>query len=465
MPRRPIALAPLLIAALASIGRAQTPEPPASLTAPPAGGAPVTADDSEPKNPASDLPKLAQAIAQPQASEVLKVFDLKHLDAANAAKMLQSLFKPSELTAVADQRLGDLVIRGDAQVLDEVEVLLLRLDEPGASNMAKPGAAQKPIDRNRADTLASLEELHQALTGGQAAAEAIEDSNTTVDSLRGQLRQVEAQTQKVARLLQSRADSKQGYEAEKNELRQQLTQAFRLRQSLQRAEVHEFLIRLLQMAQTIELREVIASEIVEHRIRELLGANSGGSANEPTDRAAAVSGKSQPKAAMNRAETASTPSTVKNQSPRFSVKFDHVRDANTLQWLNRSGAATTSNRGTVFSFPSKTRSEFRISGFPANPAVRAFVSADVSILSERNAEIVSLNAAELKLSEEDFEKLKAGELLTRIFWIPDDLSEVGKNLIMVSDRAGDIANRGTVVATWKMATDPKKVLTDAEPPR
>ena len=75
--------------------------------------------------------------------------------------MLQSIYKPNELTVVADQHSGDLVVRGNAQAIQEVEVLLRRLDQPSASNGAKPGAAQKPIDRNRADTLASLDELYQ----------------------------------------------------------------------------------------------------------------------------------------------------------------------------------------------------------------------------------------------------------------------------------------------------------------
>ncbi|MGN6544207.1 MAG: secretin N-terminal domain-containing protein [Aureliella sp.] len=391
---------------------------------------------------------------------------MKHVDAGSAAAMLQSLFKPTELTVVADQRVGDLVVRGDARVLDEVEVLLLRLDESGASNKAQPSAAaQKPTVPNRADTLASLEELYQALKSGQADAQASAGTSSSVDSLRDQLRQAEAQAQKIAKLLRSRADSKQNYEAEKNELRQWVTQAFRLRQSLQRAEVHQFLTRLLEISQTIELREGIASEIIERRVRELLDAESAGSAERSTNRAAAVFEKRQPEAATDKTQTLATPAAAEMQSPRFSVQVDYVRSANSIQWLNRSGAAQTSNQGTTFSFPAGMQSEFRISGFPANPALRAFVSVDVAILSDRNAEIVSLNSAELRLRGKDFEKLTAGELVTRIFWIPYDLSEVGENLIMVSDDASGIANRGTIVATWKMSADAKKVLTDAELPR
>ena len=70
-----------------------------------------------------------------------------------------------------------------------------------------------------------------------------------------------------------------------------------------------------------------------------------------------------------------------------------------------------------------------------------------------------------KLSEQDIEKLKAGELLTRIFWIPADLNEAGEDLIMVTDNAADVADRSTVVATWRMATDAKKIVTDAETAR
>jgi type II secretory pathway component GspD/PulD (secretin) len=79
----------------------------------------------------------AQADAKRPAEEdnaaLLKIFTLVHAQPQNVAELIRTIFRGEEVRVGIDDRTNSLVVHGDAEKLDVVYRLIIRLDEAGAA--------------------------------------------------------------------------------------------------------------------------------------------------------------------------------------------------------------------------------------------------------------------------------------------------------------------------------------------
>ena len=196
------------------------------------GGGPRQPSSPEPQpSPAEDL-------------AVIKVFMLTYVKASEAANILTKLLPDGKY--VADERVNSVVARGDKEQLEMAEALLLNLD-------AQPASSQQFSTPRKAEQQAKLEEV--------------------LRSLRGKYATTEQRTQSIAEALVAERDA----EATKR-LREQLTivvsEAFGLRQELQKAELALLRERIHRIESQVNQRETLRDEIIRHRVDQLVSGEA-----------------------------------------------------------------------------------------------------------------------------------------------------------------------------------------------
>ena len=163
-------LALLLLAGLTTAGRADDPLPTPARTA---DAAALEKRLVDLEKQLAALMKEVQSIRKDlkaQAPHVeIKIFALKHAEAAHVAHLLQDLLGGKvgkTIRIVADQRTNSLVIHATPEHLRLVEALLTRLDEPAAERKALPPPAKKAREQPRqppAELRARIAELESDL--------------------------------------------------------------------------------------------------------------------------------------------------------------------------------------------------------------------------------------------------------------------------------------------------------------
>lgn len=65
-----------------------------------------------------------------EKTEELKIFNLEHADAANLSKVLDAIFhNQRDLRIVPEERTNSIIVKGDRDVLEEIEAVISRLDK------------------------------------------------------------------------------------------------------------------------------------------------------------------------------------------------------------------------------------------------------------------------------------------------------------------------------------------------
>ncbi|MCA9191726.1 MAG: hypothetical protein KDB03_08190 [Planctomycetales bacterium] len=216
--------------------------------------------------------------------ENIKIYPLQNIAASDAARIVEELYdRPGQSKAASyaaltvDSRTNSLIVRFGSQGNGvEIEALIVRLDALPArqtdtnnssihfenapvaydTNLENlPGFGDKPaVDRQ-------LFSLYMGL----------------VDQSTSELRASYLQNEKKCRELAAahKQVNLQPAESEriKTELRQSVERSFATRQRWQQAELTEFARRLEGIQHSIQLREKVASQIVERRVAELLDPN------------------------------------------------------------------------------------------------------------------------------------------------------------------------------------------------
>jgi type II secretory pathway component GspD/PulD (secretin) len=209
-------------------------------------------------------PRSAEDVKSLVPQQEIKVFSLQYIAAIEAQRILADLFGRDLAAISADQRVNSLVVRGQAERLAEIEVILKRLDEKPAEIVAQPA-----LDKVQTNGISDP----QSNSSGRNA----NDFGSSIEAFRRRLNELEKPVFELAEKLRSSeaAFGKGHLNSAKlrADLRALVQQSFVARQEIQRAELVEFSRRLQLMQQTIEARDRISEKIVDRRMEELLDPN------------------------------------------------------------------------------------------------------------------------------------------------------------------------------------------------
>lgn len=251
----------------------------------------------------------------PAKGSKISVYPLKHAEAPRIEQMLKQLFaQNSDLSIVVDERQNMLLIEAEEPTLRKIEELIKVLDAPSSKTESTPsrqefGGGSRGFGGGRsssqnANTSRSSGGFGARGGSGRSSRNAGssffggETSRTTgttrppqqilqdelgkgsIEELRSAYAELDRKAKQAAANVRS---SKTGQPGRKAMLRQAVRQAFETRQKLQRAEMVKFESRLKAIRQSIESRDRIADQIIDHRVDELLDPNLEWEASDDAD--------------------------------------------------------------------------------------------------------------------------------------------------------------------------------------
>lgn len=190
---------------------------------------------------------------QNSAGMVLKMFQLKNIQAAATAKLLVQLYGADDISFVAEEARNSLLVRGTTPRLLEIEALLVRLDTDAAPT-EKP--ANQPTDGSG--------------SGSRDVTLLARTPSESVYELRARYEDLERQVSTLAARLREPPGTGQVDRANQHTLRNLVQKAFEARQRLQQTEIAGFAQRLRSLQQTVETREKLRDQVVKRRVEELL---------------------------------------------------------------------------------------------------------------------------------------------------------------------------------------------------
>jgi hypothetical protein len=121
--------------------------------------------------------------------------------------------------------------------------------------------------------------------------------------------------------------------------------------------------------------------------------------------------------------------------------------------------------------PFESTIRFRVSSFAGRGNVRPIVTVEASPLDPKISTFLLHNNVPLRFTDEDFDQLASGAAVTKVLYLPDDLSSAGEDLVETTvssrlepglDPVAEAKKRGTVIAVVRMAM--RAELTPAKPP-
>jgi hypothetical protein len=255
--------------------------------------APIRAD-GPPKTKTADSPK---SRGDDEAKPLLRVFELRYLQADRAREMLSSLgYKGNFLP---DQRTSSLIAQDSKERLEELESLLQAID--------RPGRARRPRARNKRGDVSPVDEGESP-----APSAAGESPPESIRALRQAFSERDAQAARTAAAVAGQRQSPGPHPAAR-ELRQQVAAAYAARRQLQLAEVDWLRQRLARIEQQLTDRERIKNQIIDRRVEELLNP---GLQWDPSQGEATAVGS----AGLNAKETIQAPAASKEQQTRRNLK-------------------------------------------------------------------------------------------------------------------------------------------------
>ncbi|MDA1231006.1 MAG: hypothetical protein O2856_09550, partial [Planctomycetota bacterium] len=172
-----------------------------------------------------------------RGDNALQIYNLLHADAVFVAGILNRLIRTHTTTIVAVPDTNSIIARGESVDLEIIADLMPHLDQPAAKQLGGQG------NTNNKD-YPNVETLRQKATQGEELTAKI-------------AHEVKAAPGESGDVLRSR-------------LRSEVQSSFEARQQLQRAELQKLRQQLERIEQSIETRERIKDEIINHRVAELL---------------------------------------------------------------------------------------------------------------------------------------------------------------------------------------------------
>ncbi len=179
-----------------------------------------------------------------EAPQLIKVFALEWVSSDNAAEVLKQLL-PAE-NIVSDPRTNAVIAHGETESLSKVEALLQILDR-------EPTSREEQITGQR---------LFDDMTSKEA-------NDAVLRALRDKYAATEQQSQSIAALVVNEPNE-QATKQLRSQLSAIVSEAFGLRQDLQRAELKLLQERIRHIESQIEQRETLRSEIIRHRVDQLV---------------------------------------------------------------------------------------------------------------------------------------------------------------------------------------------------
>lgn len=197
-------------------------------------------------------------LSGPAETPRLQVITLKHANPQAVREVIESLMPTTRGLVVTDARTNTLIARVPQKVYEEIVQLVQVLD----------AAVPAPMGGGMGSTI-SVPEKPGRVAGGSGFGSVAVPANYSA----AQLRHAYEESDRSARALAETIKRGSGGQAVREELRARVSQAFVARQQLLRAELAELQQRLKASQESIELRDRVANEIVERRVKDLLDPN------------------------------------------------------------------------------------------------------------------------------------------------------------------------------------------------
>jgi hypothetical protein len=210
-----------------------------------------TAGGTEPAAPSGRNP------VAPNDQFRIRVFTLRNARAAEAMRVVRDIFDQNVDSVSVDERTNSVIVRSlprRESVLDQIDALLNRLDEPDLEKKGPPspaggeGAAGGPSLQT--STLAALNELKSRYSAREEAASAL--------------------ATRIRELQKTAKPNKVEVEKLMKQLRATVGEAFAARQELHRAEVSQLRRRIETLGETVSTRDRLHDQIIDQRVKDLL---------------------------------------------------------------------------------------------------------------------------------------------------------------------------------------------------
>lgn len=222
---------------------------------------------------------LGLPMAGSPAKSEIKIFTLKYLSAKQAERLIRELFQRDGSSLVADERLNQLIVRGESNHLKEIEAVLLKLDQP----------AKNPPSGNAADLYSrkapeTTRPASNPMTVGPPGSLGIQGAESMMggspprqrDSLTKAKAAYQAAEERAAQLaagFQQRAKlAPQDPQLPrlKSQLRDAVSEALALRQKLHEVELAALESRIRKIRTSLVARNRIRDQIINRRVEDLL---------------------------------------------------------------------------------------------------------------------------------------------------------------------------------------------------
>lgn len=199
-----------------------------------------------------------ELIADDSKEQSIRIYPLRTADARSTSQAISKLFG-DKLIAEADLALNRLIIRAPDSVLEEIGQLMEALD-PDTARQQFPNSPSP--DAN----VATLKEVTEKVVADQRRA--FEESEEKTQELAERLRSLPKS--------EKRSDSDDAREdILQNQLRDEVTRAFELRQKLHLMEIDQAEQKLRKARHSVKQQNVRKKQIIDQRIKELTSAAAG----------------------------------------------------------------------------------------------------------------------------------------------------------------------------------------------
>jgi Bacterial type II/III secretion system short domain len=402
------------------------------------------------------------------ANDEIKVFRFQYADPSMAAETLQTLFAKEPLQISADRRTMSLIVKGNAEILMQVEAILMRLDVDSPTVAGLPKIDRPAPERPR--------ERFPALPDGPVVKNLLEQLHSqeaAAASLAATIRQLQVNGP-------APANQKQLGDAQRK-LKNLLNTAFGLKLQLEELQVQELRSRLGQLERQIGQRNELREKIIDRRARDLIEGEGvqWESPGTGTPKQASPPGKAQTSAQPD-PKLPPLEGTTDAAPPRGRPTVGSPNDDGTTQ-VRFGGAAGTLIfiEGTSGDLGSSPRQRFqrqrdKISSFavevqlaPRLPDVVLAGKLDIYPAEAATAAFLAHNAVPLNIVVEDTEYVRAGNAITKVVYLPHPVVQsvavpgvetlVSSKLDPGKDPILEANRRGTILVVLHLVRDPSRL--------
>ena len=401
----------------------------------------------------------------------LTVFYIKYADAKTVAATIDELFNVS---LVVDERSNSLFLRyDDEEEAAEITEVLRVLDQPDEEFEKLPVRQKKTPSKSKPGGGADLPEV----------------TSEAIEILRRELADIESQAAATAGVLRQAMLAKNAepleLETRRVQLRRHVELAFAIRQKLQQTELAAIRSRLAGVEKQIEAREQIRDRIIQRRLEELLDPTLQW-ATEELAGAPSVEKKSgsNPMAALlggpSGIEQSVSPQALV-QSGGSTKPIPGGPDAKQIDaqvlFRNPEGLKivwSAFQKDNTLLVPARLNLKsgrqhgFMLTSLPAREGLELAGSIEVAAMTNSSKAFLSHNAIPVEFTEEDFDQVASGNLVTKVVFLPSpDFQEqaIAGVETLVSTRAdpgtdpvAEADRRGQILAVLRLGNRVKAAM-------